>query len=195
MKKFVLIILLTASLVPAQIIKLGEARGLFFSMAIGPRMPIGDLSISHNIGIGLNFESSYTDNNFLPLFFYGRFGYQHFPGKQHFYQTTDYSSISSNLFTFGAGARFFFPPVVKQVIIVLPYVEGGLAFAILERLHEFKIGSPRSDYTETKSMTGFQLGGGLSMFLIDVGVYYNYFYSNQYLSFNLRIRVPVAVKI
>ncbi len=195
MKRVLLIVFITASLLPAQIIKIGEARGLFFSMAIGPRMPIGDFSISHNVGIGLNLEASYTDNNFLPLFFYGKFSYQHFPGKQHFYQTTNYASISSNFFTFGAGVRFFFPPIIHKIIIVLPFLEGGLSFAILERLHEFKIGSGRNDFTETTSMTGVQLGGGLSMFLIDVGIYYNYFYRNQYLSFNLRIRVPIAIKI
>jgi len=195
MKKVFFIFFLSFSFTQAQIIKLGEARGLFFSLAIGPRMPLGDFSLSHNIGIGINLESSYTDNNFLPIFFYSKFSYQHFPGRQHFYQITDYASISSNLYVVGLGGRFFFPPLIHNVIIVLPFLEGGISFAILERLHQFKIGSNRNNYTETKSMSGIQIGGGLSMFLIEVGIFYNYFYRNQYLSFNIKIRVPIAVKI
>ena len=92
---FLLVIFSTASY--AQLLELGEARGAFLSIAIGPRFPIGSFSDNQSIGVGIDLALSYTDNNFLPVFFFGKLGYQHYPGKQNFYKNSNYSSFSSNV--------------------------------------------------------------------------------------------------
>ncbi len=164
-------------------------------MGVGPRLPLGNFSISQNLGMGISTTVSYTDNSFLPFFFYGTLGFQSFAGKLSYYQKTDYSSFNVNAYNLGGGIRFMFPPIVKDVIIILPVVEGGFGFAVFDKLHQFKKGSAHSDYYETVSKTGFHIGVGLSMFLLEVMANYDYFYNNQFLSFELKIRVPIFIKI
>jgi hypothetical protein len=195
MKKILLILLLFTSLTPAQLIKLGDARGAFFSVAIGPRLPLGDFSISQNIGVGVTASVSYSDNKFLPLFFYGSLGFSNFPGKLSFYRKTSYALLSSNIYEVRGGVRFFLPPLVHQEIIIMPILEGGLSFAIVEKLHQFKSGSGKADFYETLTQSGFHLGVGLSVFLMDVVTGYNFFYGTQFLYFDLKLRIPIFIKI
>ncbi len=195
MKKILLLVILFNIPVSAQILKFGEARGLFFSVAVGPRIPIGDFSTYQNIGVGLTTTISYTDNRYLPIFLFAKFGYSNFPGNQNYYRYSDYSSLIANLLTINFGARFYFPPVIKNIVILMPIAEAGISYGYLFRLHEFKIDRNRIDYTEEKSKFGFNFGAGFSMFLMDVILHYNYFPNIQYLSFDLIIRIPIYVKI
>ncbi len=195
MKKTLLILLLIAGLTPAQILKLGAVKGGFFSIGVGPRLPLGNFSISQNLGMGISAAVSYTDNSFLPVFFYGSLNFQTFSGKLSYYRKTDYAAFDVNAYSIGGGIRYLFPPIVRNVIIVMPVVEGGLAFAVFDKIHQFKIGTGHSDYTETNTKTGFHVGVGLSMFLLEIMINYDFFYNNQFLSFELKIRVPIFVKI
>ncbi len=190
-----LILLIIAGITPAQYLKLGAVKGGFFSIGVGPRIPLGDFSITQNLGTGITFGVSYTDNSFLPIFFYGSIGYQNFSGKLSFYRKTDYSLFNVNAYNISGGVRYLFPPIVQNVIIVFPIIEGGGALAVFDKLHQFKADSRRPDYSETVTKTGFHIGVGLSMFLLEVMANYEYFYKNQFLSFELKIRIPIFVKI
>ncbi|RMD50474.1 MAG: hypothetical protein D6830_02610 [Ignavibacteria bacterium] len=195
MKKLIFIILFLPLIANAQLIKLGEARGLFFSIGVGPRLPLGDFSINQNLGMGVNAGLSYTDNNFLPVFFFGKIGYQHYPGSQKFYKKSDYASFSSNVFLAEGGIRFYLKPLIENVAILMPFVEGGLSIAVFEKWHDFKDGTGKADFTETTAKTGFNLGAGLSVFLLEVVGQYHYLYKNQFLSLDLKIRIPIFFKI
>ncbi len=195
MKKIIFFILLFPVLLNAQFIKLGEARGMFFSIGVGPRLPLGDFSVNQNLGMGVNFGLSYTDNNFLPVFFFGKLGYEHYPGSQKFYKKSDYASFSSNVFIAEGGLRFYLKPLIENVAILMPFVEGGLSIAVFEKWHDFKDGTGKADFTETNTKTGFNLGAGLSIFLMEVLGQYHYLYNNQFISLDLKIRIPIFIKI
>lgn len=193
MKRFLFLFLFAGSLVYSQNYKFGEAKGLFMGVSVGPQVPISSFADNQNLGAGFNFSLSYTDNIIAPFFLYGRAGFAHFPGASVLYRTTDYSSFSSNLVIFSSGIRYFFEPVIKDVVLLMPIVEVGGIFSYWEKTHEFKIDSARPDKIENIIKFGGQIGAGFSMFLLDVIGYYNYIYNNQFLSFELRVRIPAYV--
>ncbi|MCF8412760.1 MAG: hypothetical protein K9G44_05030 [Melioribacteraceae bacterium] len=190
-KYFLILLFAAASFSNAQTLQFGTAKGLFMSVAIGPKIPVFSLATNHNLGIGFDFGLSYTDNKWLPVFLYSRIGFQHFPGAVETYKTTDYSAIASNLIYLSPGVRFYLPPLIENVAIVMPVIDVGLTFAFMERAHRFKLSSIRSSYTEEVGYTGFHVGGGVSMFLLDVVGYYHFIRNNQSLSFDVRIRIPI----
>lgn len=192
-KKYLFLLLLFTLLVPAQSLKFGQVKGLFFSVGVGPRIPIGDFAETHNLGAGFSGSFSYTDNQLIPLFFYGEIGFQHFPGSQTFYKNSDHSSISSNMMLMNLGVRYYYSPLVENVVLLMPIVEGGLSLSYNEVAHLLKVGSGKNNFVEDELKVGFHVGVGVSMFLLDVIAHYNYLHNRQYLSFDLRVRIPVFV--
>lgn len=193
MKKTFVLLLFFASMAFGQF-KFGEVKGLFMAIGVGPRFPIGDMSANQNIGIGTDVTLLYTDNEVIPIFLYSTVGYHHFPGRQDFYKASDYSSFSSNVLVLASGIRYYFKPILESVVLLMPVVDVGLNWALFEKLHQFKIDIGKNNYIEDVTKFGFHVGAGFSMFILDVITYYNYFPSNQYLSFNLRANIPIFVK-
>lgn len=191
--KILILFFVISQLLVAQELKFGQTKGLFMSVGVGPRIPVADLSESHNLGAGFNAAFTYTDNLVLPIFLKGELGFQHLPGRQNFYKSSDYSSISTNLLTLNLGGRYYFPPMVEDVVLLMPIVEAGISFGYFETFHQFKINSGLSNRVEGEVKAGFQAGVGVSMFLLDVIAFYNYFASKQFLSFDLRVQIPVFV--
>lgn len=190
-KYFFIILILCGSVINAQSFINAEARGLFMSLSTGIRIPIADLSDKHIPGIGYDVTFSYTDNRVIPVFLYTRFSYLNFPGSQDFYKNSNYSNLSSSVYAIQPGIRFFYPPVIKNIVILMPVMELGATYAIFNNLHQFKIGSGLKNFEESNSKFGFHAGAGFSMFLIDVMAFYNYLPDNQYVSFDFRIRIPI----
>jgi len=193
MKKLLLLFLLSSVLISAQQFPIERATGLFMSVGVGPRIPIGDFSKSQSLGIGFNVTFSYTDVDFLPLFLYSKIGYQHYAGKQSFYQNSEYSSFSSNVILLNGGVRYYLPPIIEDMLILMPVAEAGATIAYFEKLHQFKVDLNKNDFTEDTFKLGFHIGAGVSMFMMDVMGYYYYMYGNQFLSINLRVRIPIFV--
>lgn len=189
---FILFVIITTAL-QAQVFKLGEAKGMFMSIGVGPRFSLGDFADSRNIGVGGDVAVSYTDNQFLPVFFYASVGFSHFPGRQEYYRKTDLSSISTNMLVFQGGLRYYFPTLIDQFLIVMPVVDVGVTLAYFENLHQYKISTGKPDLVEEIGKPGFHIGGGFSMFILDVLAYYNYLHDNQYLSVDFRVRIPIYV--
>ena len=186
--------MIIASAVNAQLLKFGQANGLFMSAAVGPRIPVTEFAETHNPGAGFDFTFSYTDNEFIPLFFFAGIGYQHFPGSQDYYKQSDHSSISTNSINAALGVRHFLPPMIEQIVIVMPVVELGGSYLYSEVYHQYKSPAGKDDRTVKKSKYGFRFGAGVSMFLLDVMGYFNYFQESQFLSIDLKIRIPIFVK-
>ncbi len=194
MKKTFVLYILFASSIFAQF-RFGEARGLFMAVGVGPRFPIGSFADSRDIGSGVDVTFSYTDNEFLPVFLYTTVGYQHNPGNLDFYRNSDYSSFSCNMLTISPGVRYYFPPLLENVVLLMPVIDAGAHFGYIENLHEFKLGLGKQDFIEDFGKFGFHLGAGFSMFILDVMTYYNYLPNYQYLSFDLKVNIPIFVKI
>ena len=192
-KKLFLLLFVFTTLSYGQMFKFGEVKGLFMSVGVGPRMPLGDFANAHGIGSGLDMSLLYTDNIIVPVFIYGTIGYQHHPGKQDFYKGTDYSSISTNLYYGNLGVRHYFTPLVENVILLMPVIDGGVSVAFSETSHQYSIESGRNNSSENLVKLGGHIGAGFSMFLMDVMAYYNYFHNNQFLSIDLRVNIPIFV--
>ncbi|MGD8778109.1 MAG: hypothetical protein PVH88_04020 [Ignavibacteria bacterium] len=195
MKKTVCILILFTTVFYSQDFKFGQAKGLFMSIGVGPRVPVGKMSKFQNVGSGVNVAFSYTDNEFLPFFVYGKVGFTHFPGRQSLYAETDYSSFSSNIFTGDFGVRFYLPPLVEQVVIIMPVVEAGASLCLFKKFHQFKIGRGKNSYNEDNFNGGFHIGIGVSMFLMEAVAGYNFFNANQFLWFDLKLRIPIYTVI
>ncbi len=194
MKKLLLILILlahiplTAGEAPAE-----KARGLFLVFGVGPRLPISSFSNQSAFGYGFNVEVDYTDNVYLPIFLFTRLGFQQFPGSQTFYESSDYSNYSINSFPLTVGGRYFFGPLLENVVLFMPVVELSAVYNFTQVLHQFKSGSGRSNFVENNSRFGVSGGVGISMFLLEVMATYNYFQSIQYVGIDLKVRLPLYI--
>lgn len=187
-----LLLLFSFSTVFSQSVEPRNANGLFLTVGVGPRIPFGELGNQQAIGAGFDGMLSFTDSDFAPLFFYLSIGYQNHPGDYDYYKNSDLSSLSTNIVSFQGGARYFLFPLIKDMILLMPIIEGGITYAFVEKYYQYKIDQNKKDNLEGLSEFGFHIGGGLSFFLMDIIATYNYLENNQYLSLNLRLTLPLA---
>jgi opacity protein-like surface antigen len=194
MKKiFVLLIIISSVNLFATDPPAEKAQGIFLAFGVGPRLPLGYLSNSTDLGYGLNVEVSYTDNEVLPFFVFAKVGLEQYPGSQSFYQETDYSNFSTTAFPVHLGIRYYFSPLVEQVVLIIPIVEVSASFTYFDKLNEFKAGSSRSNYKEENAKFGVTVGAGLSMFIMEVVASYNYIQQNQFVAVDLKVRIPLFI--
>jgi len=195
MKKFIIILLLGFSAAFAQKAPIDKARGVFISFGVGPRLPVNYFANSTDVGYGFNVEIDYTDNEFLPIFLYGKIGFDQYSGAQSYYETTEYSNFSTNALPVNLGVRYYFPPLVENVVLFMPVVEASADYTYFQKLHQFKSSSGKSNYLENTSKIGFSAGAGLSMFLLEIMVSYNYMQTNQYMAVDLKVRLPLYISL
>ncbi len=194
MKKIIVIfIFLISGSVFAQQEPIMKARGFFIAIGVGPRIPLGSFASSSNAGPGLDVELSYTDDQYVPFFVFAKVGFDEYPGSQQYYQVTDYSNFSTNALPVNLGVRYYFPPLIENIVLFMPVVEFSFDYTFYQKLHQFKIGSGRSNYLEDASKLGFSTGVGISMFMMEIVASYNYFQTNQYLSADLKVRLPLYI--
>jgi len=195
MKKIFLlfIVLSTLSISYAEKPPAEKARGLFISFGVGPRLPINYFSNSSDLGYGFNVEFSYTDNEYLPFFLFTKIGYEQFPGSQDFYKITDYTNFSTTAIPINLGIRYYFAPLLENVVLFMPVVEVSAAYMYLQKLNEFKPTANKANYTETTSKIGISGGVGISMFMMEIIATYNFFQTNQFIGIDLRIRLPLFI--
>jgi hypothetical protein len=172
-----------------------RAKGFFIAFAVGPRLPLGSFSNSTDLGYGFNVEISYANDEILPLFIFGKVGFDQFPGSQQFYEITDYSNFSTNTLPVNLGARYYFPPLVENVVLFMPIVEVSANYMYVQRLNQFKPSTGKSNYIDDLSKLGFSVGTGLSMFMMEVIANYNYYYTNQFISIELKVRLPLYISL
>jgi hypothetical protein len=170
-----------------------KATGFFMGFGVGPRIPIGSFSNSTALGYGLDVEFSYTDNEFLPVFLFADFGFEQYPGSQQFYQETDYSNFHTNAIPVNIGARYYFTPLLENIVLLMPIVQLSASYTFYQKLHEFDLESGRNNYLEKNSKFGFSVGVGVSMFMMELLAAYNYNQNNQFLSCDLKIRIPLYI--
>jgi hypothetical protein len=164
-------------------------------MGIGPKLPIGEFSGTNDLGIGFDITASYTDNKFLPIFFFTKIAYQTYPGAVKRYKSTNYASFTTNLFAVMPGIKFYFPPVITDEILIMPIAEIGPSLGFFNNSHIYKAASGISNSDETLTKFGFHVGGGFSMFFVEGVLNYYFFPENHSISFDLKIQIPVFAKI
>lgn len=192
---FLVLFLISSDKIISGELPASKAVGIFVSAGVGPRLPVGNFATSTDLGYGLLLETSYTDTDFLPFFIFARLGYEQFPGSQDFYQQTEYSNYSTTIVPASLGIRYYFPPLAEEVVLFIPVVEGSLSMTYFQVLNEFKSDAGRSNFKDELWKVGGTVGVGLSMFLLEVMANYTYYESNQYLSFNLSVRLPLFINL
>lgn len=195
LKYFLLLILIIPGLAFCGDNPASKAVGIFISAGVGPRLPIGQFANSTDLGYGLSLEGSYTDSDFLPFFIFARLGYEQFPGSQDFYQQTDYSNYSTTIVPASTGIRYYFSPLAESVVLFIPVVEASVSYTYFQVLNEFKLNAGRTNFKDELWKVGGTVGAGLSMFLLEIMAYYTYYDSNQYISFNLSVRLPLFINL
>ncbi|NCQ19406.1 MAG: hypothetical protein COW85_06375 [Ignavibacteria bacterium CG22_combo_CG10-13_8_21_14_all_37_15] len=170
-----------------------KARGTFLAVGVGPRLPAFDFNSTTMLGYGFNVEIAYTNNEYLPIFLFGKVGFEQFPGAQSFYQTSTYSHFSTSLLPLSFGARYYFSPILQNIVLILPNIEISANLTVFQKLHQFKVSSGKNNFLEEGSKLGFSIGVGASMFLVEMLASYNYLQNNQYLSLDMKVRLPLYV--
>lgn len=170
-----------------------KARGVFLAIGVGPRLPVSTFSNQSDLGYGFNLEISYTDNEYLPIFLFAKAGFEQYPGSSDFYQGSDYNNFSTTSFPVSLGGRYYFPPILENVVLLIPIVEVSANYTFLSRLHQFKPTSLKNNYTEELSKFGVSVGAGFSMFLMEIVFIYNYFETIQYLGLDIKVRLPLLI--
>ena len=172
-----------------------KAEGVFLAIGVGPRLPVGSFGNSSDLGYGFNFEISYTNTDYIPLFIFARAGFETYPGSQTYYQQTEYSNFSTNILPVSAGLRYYFPPLLENIVLIIPVIEVSLDYKYYQTLNQFKPSSLKSNYTDNISKLGFSIGGGFSMFMMEILAEYNYNTSNQYIALDLKVRLPLYINL
>ena len=170
-----------------------KATGFFVAFGVGPRMPIGDFSGTTDIGYGVNVEFSYTDTEFLPVFLFANVGYEQYPGSQDYFQKTEYSNFHTNALPVNVGARYYFAPILENIVLLMPIVQASATYTYYQTLNEFDENSGRNNFLDDESKFGFSAGAGISMFMMELLATYNYMPSNQFISVDLKVRIPLYI--
>lgn len=194
MKKIIpLSILICSVFMNAENLPADKAVGFFFSIGVGPRLPVSTFSGQTDLGYGFNLEVSYTDNEYLPFFIFAKAGFEQYPGSSEFYQTSDYNNLSTTSFPVTLGTRYYFSPLVENVALFMPIIEISAVYNFMSRVHQFKPSTGRNNFTEEVSMFGVNAGIGISMFLVEIILNYNYFESIQFVGVDLKVRLPLFI--
>lgn len=170
-----------------------KAQGFFLAFGVGPRVPIADFSDKSLLGYGFNIEFSYADTDVLPIFFFGTVGFEQYPGSQDLYKQSDYSNFHTNSLPITIGGRYYFSPIVENIVLLMPIVQASANFNFYEKLHQFKLDSGRNNFLENEVKFGFSAGAGVSMFMMELLASYNYYELNQFISFDLKVRIPLFI--
>jgi hypothetical protein len=195
MKKYFLVILFLVFIPPSLNAQEGKAEGVFLAIGVGPRLPVGVFANSSDLGYGFNLELSYTNTDYIPLFLFAKLGYETYPGSQSFYKTTDYSNFSTNTLPVSAGLRYYFGPILENIVLIIPITEVSVCYTYYQTLNQFKSSSLKSNFTATNSKMGFSVGGGFSMFILEILATYNFNNSNQYVALDLKVRLPLYINL
>jgi hypothetical protein len=171
------------------------ARGLFLAFGVGPRFPIGSFANTSKFGYGFDAELSYTNDEYLPVFIFLKSGFESFPGSQDFYKSSNYSNYSTNVIPVNFGVRYYLPPILKSGVIVMPMLECSINYSFYSVLKELKNGTAVNDFTQHENKFGFSAGVGLSAFMMEMLASYNFYKSYQFVSIDLKIRVPLYINI
>jgi hypothetical protein len=190
-----LITILLGPFVQAERPPVSKAVGVFFATGVGARFPVGQFANSSNLGYGLLVDFSYTDSDNLPFFIFARFGYEQFPGSQDYYQETDYSNYSTTIVPISLGARYYFPPLVESAVLLIPVVEASVSYSYFHILNEFKTDANKANYEDDQWKLGGTFSAGFSMFILEILGSYSYYESNQYISINLNVRLPIYINL
>ncbi len=192
MKKYISIILLVIA-ISGVTEGSDRARGYFLSIGVGPRMPISNFAERSVLGYGGNFELSFTDDKFLPFFIYGKLGYEIFAGSQEYYQLTEFTHYSIAHVPMGVGIRYYMSPLIQNMIPIMPVFEAGFSLNVFQEVHDYKGGLGKNNFLEDGIAPGFSFGVGVSAFALELIANYNYVKSNQFLSLDLKLRLPLFV--
>ncbi len=195
-KHILCLLFIISSFNQAQIVdfKLGQVRGLFLELGVGPTFPVGDFAVNHTLGSKIETAFSYADNDIFPIFVYGKIKYAMFQADFVEIINNPVYELSTQIISFEPGIRFYIPPFEKKVILLMPYIDTGFDVSYLIVTNQQTKGII-AQFTNNQAKMGLHLGVGVSMFLLDTGVEYNYHHGNQYLGLNVKLRLPIFIKV
>lgn len=192
-KYFFILLFVLSSVGYSGIPQSSRASGFFVAFGVGPRMPLSTFANTTDIGYGVNIEFSYTDTDYLPVFLFANVGYEQYPGSQNYFQETEYSNFHTNALPVNIGMRYYFAPLLENIVLLMPIVQASASYTYYQTLHEFDQNANRNNFLYDESKFGFSAGAGISMFMMELLASYNYIPSNQFISVDLKVRIPLYI--
>jgi hypothetical protein len=172
-----------------------KAKGIFLGFGAGFRLPLFEFLDNTDVGYGFNLEVSFSDTDILPIFLFSSLGFEQFPGSQNFFQESDYSNFHTNMLSLNVGLRNYFSPIAENIFLFMPFIQAGINYAYFQKLHEFKIDRGKNNFLEENSKLGVFVGGGFSMFLMELQGNYYFLKSNSYIGIDFKVRIPIFVSL
>ncbi len=77
----------------------------------------------------------------------------------------------------------------------MPFVQGGVSYSLFQKLHEFKLNRGKNNFLEENSKVGLNIGAGFSMFMMELLSSYHFFKANNFVSLDLKVRIPIFVSL
>ena len=77
----------------------------------------------------------------------------------------------------------------------MPMLECSINYSFYSILKELKNGTAINNITQHEHKFGFSAGIGLSAFMMELLASYNYYNSNQFVSIDFKIRLPLYINI
>lgn len=164
-----------------------EVSGVFVSPYVGIRLPIQEASKKYKTGFSFGGNLEYG-NSAIPFIIRLGFNYTSFPQKGIYNQTYQSSSITGvNL-----GFDYLITPLIASESIVAPFISADFNYNYIERQLIYYTYRFETDLKIDQKF-GFTLGAGISLFLVDFVVKYNFLIYEPYLSLDYKLRLPIYV--
>lgn len=193
MKKAILILFLF-SISYCQNFKSKPAEAVVLSTAVGTRIPTGTFGNEHALGYGFNMSLYYTQSEIIPVLLFTRLGIEHYSGSQNYLKNNSkYSSINTTLFPITLGIKYYYPPILTDRLLILPFFETGLIYAYTSKVYTHRQQFIR-DVSQYNNNFGLNLSAGLSSVLFDFTAFYNYIPNNQHFGFDIRVNIPIYTR-
>jgi len=170
-----------------------RAAGLFFGIGVGPRIPVGDFTNTNSVGYGFNLELSYTDNEYLPVFIFLNAGFEQYSSSLSYLKETEFSNYSINSVPISIGARYYFPPLIESIFLLMPIVQASANYNYSHTLIEYDDGIRTPSRYIDENKFGFSAGAGVSAFMMELITSYNYLPQKQFISVDLKVRIPLYI--
>lgn len=192
-KYFIIALLIIQPVTLAENPPADRVSGLFLGIGVGPRIPIGSFANTNTLGYGLNLELSYTDNEFLPVFFFLNAGFEHYSGSQSYYKETEFSNHNINSVPVSFGAKYFFPPLIESIFLLMPVIQASANYTYSHTQIEYDDGIRTPAHFIDENDFGFSAGIGVSAFMMELITSYNYLPQKQFISMDLKVRIPLYI--
>ncbi|GEM_PF-1694715 len=166
-----------------------EISGLFVSPLVGIRIPIQESAKKFKTGFSFGGSLEYG-NSEIPFIIKFQISYTLLPQRQLYRDQFESKSMTG----VSLGVDYLFYPLIAAETIVTPFMSFDLTYNYIERqiiTYTYKF----ETFTKPDSKLGFNVGFGISFFLVDFVFKYFFMPYEPYLGLDYKLRLPIHITL